>query len=711
MSVEPRRSSRANKGQHSFREAYNIEEELIPQKRSADVDHDDVPKRQRTNDDAAYIDKTRAQDADDDFDEEGDVRCQPCGTNKENYDEDNDQGGMMIECDGCKTWQHAKCMGYKNSKSIPKQYKCNVCQGKPISKSITLQKPVTKGKNESSDDKVVAVLKNPTRKSVVKAFKNVFFKNIDSSYTLPEGFDSEKLSGKWSFGLEAVIFEWAGNQSNKKYTDKSRSLMVSIKKPNVIKRLLDNDLSFNDIVNLSPEEIDSDLKKYADKVRQESIRRSVLTVDENQGQRIRRTHKGEELVEDTSNQQVDDLDANIMTRNIDHRRFLDDQVKESDYIVDSKSKNVNYSNVGYDDDDDDDIENEENDQNEDDYDPEDKKEKSPEAESKDTSNTSSISDDDLDLILRGKPTNAPAEEQKPKSKPQVHLPPSLPNHLWSGRFTFPGFASFSANAEFFTCSNYREPVDINSVIGHNRSVKTSKEIYAARSFTVQGKLSRSTAESYLQKIVATRDLFLVEVTCAENQYDYDKMYQYLAENGKVAVLSDKPPFVKDAYLIPIDGNDPHLNPVFSNLPKVMGKKGLFGLYVVKKDHSSVQPNTIKRTPPSGNATPVVNNKHHQPPPQQSLDSILTKLSGGKPNHLELQPQPTQSQVPTNGLPNNLTSDQLMYLSNLVKQNPHVQNNPQALVQLIQQLHNNLTPSSSNYNNNNDNDDDDLPTYE
>ena len=38
------------------------------------------------------------------------VHCSPCGANDDNFNEDNDPNGEMIQCDGCDTWQHIACM-------------------------------------------------------------------------------------------------------------------------------------------------------------------------------------------------------------------------------------------------------------------------------------------------------------------------------------------------------------------------------------------------------------------------------------------------------------------------------------------------------------------------------------------------------------------------------------------------------------------------
>lgn len=57
------------------------------------------------------------------------VRCLVCNTTDDNYDEDNDPNGAMVECDKCQTWQHVKCMFGKDAEEddVPDDYLCDVC--------------------------------------------------------------------------------------------------------------------------------------------------------------------------------------------------------------------------------------------------------------------------------------------------------------------------------------------------------------------------------------------------------------------------------------------------------------------------------------------------------------------------------------------------------------------------------------------------------
>lgn len=81
----------------------------------------------KSRDDPEYVDNGQV-DADDADHEE--INCGPCGTTTENFDEDTDPYGDMVQCEKCNTWQHIKCMGLKK-RSIPDDYICDQCSGNP----------------------------------------------------------------------------------------------------------------------------------------------------------------------------------------------------------------------------------------------------------------------------------------------------------------------------------------------------------------------------------------------------------------------------------------------------------------------------------------------------------------------------------------------------------------------------------------------------
>lgn len=653
---EPRRSSRTNKGQHANRDEYDVyykfSEEPALKKQKAETE----PQNESSDEEFNPKSDVASESG------EGDVLCDPCGTNKDNYDEDNDEGGMMIECDDCKTWQHAKCMGFRTQRAIPKVYKCNRCEPKHQPKKVdTDTKPAKPTKTK------IAPTKDKTRLSVVKAFQNVISK-IDA--VAKE--DVEQLAEN----LENAVHEWSGAVTNKRYIEKSRSVMALAKKERVMVNLANQSLSFQDMVSKPPEEVDRDLKEYAEKVRQESIRRSVLTVDDPLSQRIRRTHKGEEVVESFfSNNDSDDV--SVVGRNIDHRNFKEETPPSENIKKDSQTPSSNLYRLG--DDEDEQSENEA-DNARDDQDEHDDKD--------------DMSDEELDFILKGREEKPVEETTKASPPPQPQapkLPPTMGTFFWKGEIVFPDFAAFRAEAEFISCTNYELPKDNITASFHNRAIRVSKELLERPKYDIEGRLDRHRADPYLDKVLTSRDLYVVQLHDSGNGGEFKKLFDYLLSRAKVGVLSNKAACVKDAYVFALNGTNV---PGYLNFANVQDKEGLFAVYVVKKDYIPVGKSILKKSPPALVSTP--------PParPVKDLGSILSKLGGSLalPTNnlppLNLPPLNQPHNLPPNNpqgygqqtpaIPLELNAEQLQYLSELVNQNPQVQQNPQALLSLLQQ---------------------------
>ncbi|CAH2350260.1 transcription factor Bye1p [[Candida] railenensis] len=679
--MSERRSARSNKGKHSQRE---FEEDVFysgAAKRELNEGTgvaETNTKKQKVGSNAAGVKK------EEDDEDEGEVLCTPCGANKDNYDEETDQGGTMIECDECKTWQHAKCMGYMTKKAIPKDYKCNLCEPRDlpqVPESKVVEKvPINAATAHASSPTSVVIppssfypvtptysldnLKDKTRKSVAKAFLNVFQRN------LPSDSEDQTLPIKMALELESEINLFSPRQGQeRKYTDRSRSLVVLIKKPNVMNRIISKELTFKDIVNSSPEEIDDELKKYAEKVRSESIRRSVLTIDDASSQRIRRTHKGEEIVENVEGEKDDNSrnEEMIISKNVDHRRF---EEKEPSREIEESSKQQHLvNNIQYDDSD---VE----------------VDNRREGEEEGTDNIPDLDDDDLDFILKDKKV----EEEPVKKFPLPTAKQPSVTTFWNGRITFPEFVTFVTKASFISAisSNSAGSSPVPSSV-YQRQLKVIKEVFSKPAYEIEGKLDKTRADQYLSKIVSTRDLFLVKLHCEDSDEaeGFNKLKDYLFENNKVGVLSGKPHFVKDSYILSLkEGNIPEY---FKK--DDIGEGGLFAVFVVKKDYIPSNRSILKRAVPTSNFTESYNTPKAKVD-TSSLDSILSKLDADDEYTPSLEGRYSNENVNRNNSNNNsnnnnniassLTTEQLQFLSGIVQQNPHVQNNPDQLIQLLQE---------------------------
>lgn len=166
-------------------------------------------------------------------------------------------------------------------------------------------------------------------------------------------------------------------------------------------------------------------------------------------------------------------------------------------------------------------------------------------------------------------------------------------HVWSGRITFPEFATFKAKGEFYTSTDYNDkPMD--------HLINTTKDILHLPAYTILGRLDRHVADKYLPKVIGSRDFYFVQILNDDaNDDQFQKLYQYLLIKNKVGVLSGQPSFVKDSYLIPIDFRDENLPPFLKNSRRDL-RIGLFALFVVRKDYQ-----------PRARSFETNGNNHHQ----------------------------------------------------------------------------------------------------
>ncbi|KAG5417741.1 BYE1 [Candida metapsilosis] len=650
----PRVSARSNKGTHrGYGDEFLYEEhnnDVENQHPSSDKDKNmttgtaTATKNNKSGDDPEYNDNDQVDVDEDDDAAHEEINCGPCGTTTENFDEDADPYGDMIECDKCNTWQHIKCMGLKK-KSLPDNYVCDQCSGHPRPKvkkrnsstsasaepsakrrksstSAAAQSPAS-GRNSKTQSpasaavdgpsKILEALSDPTRISIAKAFYNFFKK----AYPVKEGEtvdDETKDSKATSLALEVediIDREFPVKTAKAKYTDESRRVLFVLKK-HFTNDIFAGKITLDDVVKKTPQEINEDIARI-EQQNKENIKNIVL-VEIEQDQIVRRTHKGE-IIKENENEVVDQIDESIATRKVDHRRFSHQDSTTPMKIIPSSIEHSAYNNanprLGGDDFSSDnehsDIQNivsdvgsaygsdvEENDDD-------DEKENSGKDDSSgkvkssgleeyniETKSTSSLSDgqagetpdeEKLGPIL-GKDTN--------KSTPGDQVIPSA-KRVWSGSITFPDFAQFNADATFYSSTDY----DSNS----DNSLQTTKSIFTESKYIIQGKLGRDRCDAYLNAIVSTRNLYLVQISPSDvaidkdkNQRHFDKLYHFLIKENRVGVLSGKPSFVKDSYLMPIDFRDPKLAPVLQKHKQRQHhgvEIGLFAVFVVQKNYSPV----------------------------------------------------------------------------------------------------------------------------
>lgn len=169
----------------------------------------------------------------------------------------------------------------------------------------------TKAKTESPSatsaaNGTVEALANTARKNAATALIKLFVDQITlaqkkGSYTLPDGQTVEDVARRLGLSIEDAMYHACcgrKGEPTEPYKLQLRTILFNVKKnPSLRDRLLVGSVSPDALSKMKPEEMASEELQQKDaEIKREAERQHIII--EEQGPRIRRTHKGEELIED-----------------------------------------------------------------------------------------------------------------------------------------------------------------------------------------------------------------------------------------------------------------------------------------------------------------------------------------------------------------------------------------------------------------------------
>ena len=154
----------------------------------------------------------------------------------------------------------------------------------------------------------ISDLQSDDRKRVANALVKMFVDQTkqaekQQAFELPPGLKADAFGLRLGLGVEYAIYLNFWGQSGKpsdQYTDKFRAILHNVKaNPELRDRLLNGSLSPNDFSKMSRDDMASkELQEKKAEMMKEAEKQHTLIQEE--GPRMRRTHKGEELIEDES---------------------------------------------------------------------------------------------------------------------------------------------------------------------------------------------------------------------------------------------------------------------------------------------------------------------------------------------------------------------------------------------------------------------------
>ncbi|KZF21075.1 SPOC-domain-containing protein [Xylona heveae TC161] len=424
----------------------------------------------------------------------------------------------------------------------------------------------------------VGALQDEARRKIAAALAKIFGDLVrdaqkQGSYSLPAGQRPESVAAQLALGVEHAVFITHSAEANEAYRTKCRSIMFNIKKnPALRDRLLSGSLSSEEFSQMSTDEMASEeLQQRNAEMKTLADKQHMLIQEE--GPRIRRTHKGEELVED--DEQLGGSHETIFNPAAPRRResqMETSEAKSPDHSPGGRSESPATVEL-----------------------PEDVGVTRPAAaarkppkldigaspkssvaarrsssafniqdvwssvQSPDTEKQRSLSsaqppsrkvsehqpgsssavgaDPEIDQLLKDEEPDSP-----PYSPTDYHPEPGV---IWQGKVSMSTMAEFSASAKH--------------VGGADLSINIPWSQLIPETLSVDGRIDVNRANQYLCGLrwSQTTDVSVLALTPSGRgpaaQADFDKLFNYFSERKRYGVVGKHPdPAVKDIYVVPLD---------------------------------------------------------------------------------------------------------------------------------------------------------------
>ncbi|KAL4983761.1 transcription factor S-II, central domain-containing protein [Aspergillus falconensis] len=175
----------------------------------------------------------------------------------------------------------------------------------PVAQDIS--RPAAADATNVERTKALEEIINPARRNAASALTKVFVDQISSalaggSFKMPEGKTGEEVGQQLGISVEEALYQnlmgGGGETTSEAYKIQLRAILFNVKKnPSLRDRLLVGSLTPDALSRMSSQEMASEELQQKDAEIKREAERQHMIIQE-QGPRIRRTHKGEELVED-----------------------------------------------------------------------------------------------------------------------------------------------------------------------------------------------------------------------------------------------------------------------------------------------------------------------------------------------------------------------------------------------------------------------------
>ncbi|KAH0407214.1 hypothetical protein KCU90_g23216, partial [Aureobasidium melanogenum] len=150
--------------------------------------------------------------------------------------------------------------------------------------------------------------------ALIKVFGDVVRERVTSgSYSLGQGENADSVSHHHAIRIEYELYQTYGAPPQSQgYSQQFRAIHANMKKnPMLVQRMLDNSLTAHGLATMSSQDMASEeLQKQRQQLKEEADKQAVMMRDdEDDKPRVRRTHKGDEYIDD----QAEDSHESVFT--------------------------------------------------------------------------------------------------------------------------------------------------------------------------------------------------------------------------------------------------------------------------------------------------------------------------------------------------------------------------------------------------------------
>jgi len=455
-----------------------------------------------------------------------------------------------------------------------------------------------------------------------------------SSYSLGPGENAESVSHYHASRIEYELFQTYGSPPvSQGYSQQFRAIHANMKKnPMLVQRMLDSSLTAHGLATMTTQDMASEeLQKQRQQLKEEADKQAVMMRDdEDDKPRVRRTHKGDEYIDD----QAESSHVSVFTSAPVRSREDQDKPPTPDadapatagaaaspdaMDIDRRESNFDINSVWA---------------------------KTPaDQQAQPTRRRSSFAKTQTPQE-KGEKHDADVDRMLADDNETDYAPPEANGVVWKGQLVQPGVTEFTA------CARHAAGNDFGQFMPWTELLPSVLEI--------EGRLEAKRADDYLCGLQWSKksDVSVLALTPYDNRAAFDQIFDYFATRGRYAVISKArgmSSIVKDVYITPVGpGHNlpPHINLLeYNNLDTNVPERMLVVTFVVNKPDHWDNP-VVPDAPQPIDASPANGNGHgpqFSPRPPQGF----TPMQNGHAHQQQfsvapMPPNPYTTQSPVSG---------------------------------------------------------------